>query len=237
LTVSIFLLIAFVINETKVKYPLVPLRIFRIRNVTGGNLIMLPIVAGALGQGFFLTLYLQNILNYTPVQTGLSFLPVPIIIGYISRKAPSLIEKYGFKPLLIAGTSITTIAVFMFSFLTVESTYLINILPAFLLMAVGFGLSFVSITVAATAGVPADESGLASGLINTSQQIGGALGLAILAVVATTAIATAQASGQTLVQASLYGYQQVFVWAAGMMLSAILVAIFVIQVPPAPTKK
>lgn len=231
LGISVALIIAFLFNETRVKHPLVPLSIFKIRNVSGGNLIMLPIVAGALGQGFFLTLYLQNILHYTPVQTGLSFLPVPIIIGFISRKAPKLIGRFGFKPLLIAGTIMTTIAVFLFSFLTEESTYMLNILPAFLLMAVGFGLSFVSITVAATSGVASDESGLASGLINTSQQIGGALGLAVLAVVASTATESARASGLSLGQASLYGYQQVFLYASAMMIISILVAIFVIQVP------
>jgi EmrB/QacA subfamily drug resistance transporter len=231
LITSVVLLVIFVVNETKVKHPLVPLSIFRIRNVTGGNLIMLPIVAGALGQWFFLTLYIQNTLQYTPVQTGLSFLPIPIIIGAISINAPKLIRRFGFKPLLIAGTSMTTLGVALFSFLTPESSYVLHLLPGFIIMAIGFGLSFVSITVAATSGVPHHEAGLASGLLNTAQQIGGALGLAVLAVVAHAATTAAQASGQSLAQATMYGYQQVFIVAASLMLISVIISIFVIEVP------
>lgn len=228
---GIILLALFIVNETKAKHPLVPLGIFKNRNLSGGNLIMLPVVAGALGQGFFLTLYIQNILHYSPVQTGLSFLPVPIIIGIISFNAPKFLDRFGVKPLLVTGTILVTLGVFLFSFLNENSSYMLHLLPAYIIMAIGFGLSFISVTIAATAGVPHNQAGLASGLLNTSQQVGGALGLAVLTVIANTATESARASGLSQGLSSLYGYQQVFLWASVMMLVSVFIAWFVIQVP------
>lgn len=231
LGVSIVLIAAFLFNETKSKHPLVPLSIFRIRNVVGGNLIMVPVVAGALGQFFFLSLYVQNVLHYSPVLSGLAFLPVPIIIGVISYNTPRFLGKFGFKPLAIVGTGLITLGIFVISFLGSGSSYWLHMFPAFLILAVGFGISFVAITVAATSGVPADKSGLASGLISTSQQIGGALGLAILAVVATTTTTAALAAGKGQELATVAGYQQAFLTAAGLIFIAWLVSIFIIQTP------
>lgn len=228
---SIVLLTVFIFNETKAKHPLVPLGIFKNRNLSGGNLIMLPIVAGALGQFFFLTLYIQNILEYSPVLTGLSFLPVPLIIGTLSYNAPKLLQRFNVKYLLITGTICVTLGVFLFSFLNENSSYWTHLLPAFIIMALGFGLSFVSITVAATNGIPPHEAGLASGLLNTSQQVGGALGLAVLSVVAHNVTAGALSAGQTAEAANLLGYQRVFLTASAMMLLSIFIAIFVIQSP------
>src|SRR5882724_7025742 len=134
LGLSVILLVSFIVNESKVTHPLVPLSIFRIRNVTGGNLIMLPIVAGALGQFFFLSLYVQNVLRYSPVVSGLCFLPIPIIIGIISYQAPKLLSKFGFKPLAIVGISLATLGVFILSFLDIGSSYWLHMLPAFVLL-------------------------------------------------------------------------------------------------------
>lgn len=229
--ISIAMITGFLFNETKAKHPLVPLSIFRIRNVSGGNLIMLPVVAGALGMFFFCSLYVQNILKFSPVQSGLSFLPVPVIIGIVSFQAPKLLGKFGFKNLAIAGIAMTTLGTFIMSFLSIDSSYLFHMLPAFLILAFGFGISFVAITVASTSGIPGEEAGLASGLINTSQQIGGALGLAILAVIAANATNSALASGQTTEMASMIGYQKAFLTASGLMFLALLIAIFVIETP------
>lgn len=231
--ISIAMIAAFIFNETKSKHPLVPLSIFKIRNVTGGNLIMLPVVAGALGMFFFCSLYVQDILKFTPVQSGLAFLPVPVLIGIISFQAPKLLMKFGFKNLAIAGITLTTTGTFIMSLLNVDSSYLFHMLPAFLVLASGFGISFVAITVASTSGIPGDEAGLASGLINTSQQIGGALGLAILAVISANATGTALSAGQTMEMASMAGYQRAFLTASGLMFIALLIAIFVIQTPKA----
>ncbi len=229
--VSIAMIAAFIFNETKSKHPLVPLSIFKIRNVSGGNLMMMPIVAGALGMFFFCSLYVQEILKFSPVQSGLAFLPVPILIGIISFQAPKLLMKFGFKKLAIAGIALTTTGTFIMSLLNVDSSYLFHMLPAFLVLASGFGVSFVAITVAATSGVPGHEAGLASGLVNTSQQIGGALGLAILAVVAHSATVAAYASGVSMEAASMAGYQRAFLTASGLMFLALLIAIFVIKSP------
>ena len=228
---SFVLLIAFLFNENRAKHPLVPLSIFRIRNVTGGNLIMLPIVAGALGMFYFLSLYVQNIQHYSPVVSGLCFLPTPIIIGLISIKAPQLLKKFGLKPLAIAGIALAAIGVFWISFLNVESSYWTHVFAPLVVMAIGFGISFVALTVIATSGVSDDESGLASGLINTAQQIGGALGLAVLAVVANSTTLADRAIGKNLVAATVHGYQLAFLCSAGLMIFALLITIFVIRIP------
>lgn len=230
-SISFVLLVAFLFNETKVKQPLVPLGIFRIRNVVGANLIMLPIVAGALGQFFFLSLYVQNVLQYSPVLSGLSFLPIPLIIGTISYNAPKFMSKFGFKPLMVIGISLVTLGVFLISLLGSTASYWLQMFPAFVILATGFGLSFLSITVAATSGVAHNQAGLASGLINTSQQIGGALGLAILAVVAHNSTVQATSAGKNVIEANVIGYQHAFLTAAVLIFIALLIAIFVIRTP------
>jgi predicted MFS family arabinose efflux permease len=228
---SAALLGLFIWNETRVKHPLVPLSIFRLRNVTGGNLVMLPVVAGALGMFFFLSLFIQNVLGYEPSLTGLAFLPIPVIIGFVSYNAPKLLMRFGFKPLLVGGVALVTFATFLMSFIGTGTSYWTQLLPIFLILATGFGISFVAITVASTAGVPLDEAGLASGLINTSQQIGSALGLAILAVVASAATKAALATGQAATAAAVIGYQRAFLTAAALMTIALLIGIFVIRTP------
>lgn len=234
--ISFAMIAAFLFNETKSKHPLVPLSIFKIRNVSGGNLIMLPVVAGALGMFFFCSLYVQDILKFSPVQSGIAFLPVPILIGAISFQAPRLLMRFGFKKLAVAGITLTTTGTFIMSLLNTGSSYLFHMLPAFLILACGFGISFVAITVAATSGIAGEKAGLASGLINTSQQIGGALGLAILAVVASSVTSAALASGMSMEMASMVGYQRAFLTASGLMFLALLIAIFVIKTPKAGKK-
>jgi EmrB/QacA subfamily drug resistance transporter len=226
----VVLILAFIFNESRVAHPLMPLSIFRIRNVAGANLMMLPVIAGALGMFFFASLFIQNVLHASPLLTGLYFLPVPVIIGVVSYQAPRLLSKYGFKPLLVGGTAVATLGVYLMSFIGANSSY-VSILPVFVILALGFGILFVAVVVAATAGVPADEAGLASGLINTSQQIGGALGLAILAVVAQEATLAALAHGSNPIAASVLGYQRAFLTGAALMAVALLIAIFIIRTP------
>lgn len=228
---SLMLLVAFLINENRSKHPLVPLSIFRIRNVSGANLVMLPVMAGALGTFYFMSLYVQNVLHYSPVISGIAFLPLPVVIGVLSYQAPKLLMKYGFKSLMVSGIALITIGTFLLSFVSADSSYWINLLPPFLILATGFGISFIAIAVAATAGVPGSEAGLSSGLINTSQQIGGALGLAILAVVASAVTTSGMNDGLSLAQASVEGYQQAFLWAAILMVISLIIAIFVIHTP------
>lgn len=228
---STVLLIAFIVNESKAKHPLMPLSIFKIRNVSAANLMMVPVMAGLMGMFFFVSLYVQGTLQYSPVMTGLSFLPIPIIIGVTSTYAPRLVGKVGFRPLLIAGTSLLTIGTFLLSFVTPEGTYFANVLPGLLVMAFGAGVTFVSVSVAATSGVPSHEAGLASGLLSTSQQMGGALGLAILSGVASAAATASLASGavHSATHASVAGYRAAFLVAAILTGVALLIALFVIR--------
>lgn len=232
LVASIGLLAAFVWNESRAPHPLVPLSIFKIRNVVGGNLVMLPIVAGGLGSFFFCSLYVQNVLGYSPIMSGLAFLPIPIIIGLVSTRAPRLLGKFGFKKMLLAGTTFVGLGMLNMGFLTESSSYFVNLLPGFVLLGVGMGLSFVAVTVAATAGVPGQQAGLASGLINTSNQVGAALGIAVLAVIAAGVTTNALAAGNiSETAAALLGYKYSFFTAAGLLAIALLVTIFVIREP------
>lgn len=183
---SIALIVFFIVNEMRAKNPLVPLNIFKIRNVTASNLVQLPITAGMYSVFFFTSLYVQTVLHYSPVKTGLSFLVIPFVIGLSATTVPRLIKRVGFKPILIVAPLITAMALFLLAHVRVQGDYVHDILPGFILMGLGMGATFVSLTIAATSGVPKHRSGLASGLLNTSQQIGGALGLAILTGVATS---------------------------------------------------
>lgn len=230
---SAVLLASFIFNESKVKHPLMPLSIFKIRNVSGANLMMVPVTAGMMGMFFFASLYIQGILQYSPVETGLAFLPVPVVIAISATIASRFVGKIGFKPLLMLGSSLLTVGIFYLSLITLDGTYVANVLPGLLIMGLGGGMTFVSISVAATSGVPGHEAGLASGLVSTSQQMGGALGLAILSGVATSAITAAITNGTATSQAaaSVTGYDAAFRAAAIFTLFALLVAVLIIRQP------
>ncbi len=231
LAISLILLVGFIYNESRVKFPLAPLSIFRNRSVSGGNLIMLLVVGGSIGVGYFSSLYVQNVLHYSPAQSGLSFLPIPIIIGLISTRAPRLLSRFGVKQLLVVGIALMALSVFLLSLSNTASTYVTHLLPAFLILAIGDGFAFVAGTVAATSGVRAEESGLASGLVNTAEQVGGALGLAILVWVAASVTASSVAIGQDVLQANMHGYQAAFLVSAGMLIAALGTTIIVIREP------
>lgn len=223
------LMAGFIWYESHTKHPLMPLSIFKIRNVTGANLMMAPIYAALLGVFFIVTLYMQSILHYTPVQTGLAFLPMPVVLGYMSTRTPKLVGKYGFKRFLIIGPALVGVALLWLSRMPVSGGYLLHLLPALLLMPVGMGLTFMPIIAAATSGVPAHEAGLASGLITTSQQMGGALGLAVLSGVAATA--TAHVTGLAPAAALVHGYDRSLFVAALFMAFAVILAVSVIRQP------
>jgi predicted MFS family arabinose efflux permease len=232
---SALLIAFFIFNELSTRRPLVPLSIFRIRNVTGANLAQMPIVAGMFSTFFFITLYAQQVLHYSPVKTGLCFLAVPVTIAIAATNVPRLIQKIGFKPILMVGPLFVAAALYWFAQVRVEGNYLHDLLPGFILMGLGMGMNFIAITVAATSGVPPRESGLASGILNTSQQIGGALGLAIL-----TGIATSSATNYiknlntkpdklTPLAAQVQGFHTAFYVGACFMIAASIIAAVVIK--------
>jgi EmrB/QacA subfamily drug resistance transporter len=222
------LLGAFLFNESRVRHPLMPLSIFKIRNVTGANLIMVPVTAAMLGTFFLVTLYVQEILHFSPVMSGLSFLPFPVVLGFMSTRIPKLVSRYGYRRFLIAGPIIVGIALFWLSRLPLDGTYFFGLLPAFLLMPIGMGMTIMPTMAAATSGVPAHEAGLASGLISTSQQMGSALGLSVLSGIAASAAAASYVGGSA---AAVAGYHVAFLVAVGFALAASAVAFGIIRQP------
>jgi EmrB/QacA subfamily drug resistance transporter len=229
LATAIALLAGFILNESKVKRPLMPLSIFKVRNVRGANLIMAPLYATMLGSFFLTTLYLQNIMHLSPVLTGLSFLPFPSILAFMSTRMPKLVQKYGFKRFLVIGPLFIVAGLLWLSRLHTGSDYLSGILPGFILMPLGVGMTMMPTIAAATSGVPANEAGVAAGLISTSQQMGGALGLSILSGVAASATAGAVHLGAA--RAAVHGYHIAYLVDAVFVAMAALVAIFIIRAP------
>jgi EmrB/QacA subfamily drug resistance transporter len=177
-------LVLFVENELHHRDPLVPLSIFRINGLGFANVTQLTAFAGFLGLFFFLTLYMQEVLGYSPIKAGLAYLPLCGVIAVSAGISSQLLSRIGTRPVIIAGAIIASGGLFWLSHLSVHASYLTDVLPGMLVLSAGFGPVFVGTATAANAGVPADKAGLAAALLNASQQIGGALGLAIFTAVA-----------------------------------------------------
>jgi EmrB/QacA subfamily drug resistance transporter len=183
LAVAAALIVAFVAIERRSKAPLVPFRIFRLRTLTGANVVGLLVGASLFSMFFFISLYMQQVLGYSAIKAGLSYLPLALSIIVAAGIASQLVTKVGFKPVLAAGMVFIGVGLLWFSQISPDGSFATDILGPSLFAAVGLGFAFVPVTIAAVSGVPDQEAGLASGLINTSQQIGGALGLAILSAI------------------------------------------------------
>lgn len=229
LSAAAVLLAGFIANESRAKRPLMPLSIFKVRNVRGANMIMAPLYAAMLGSFFLLTLYIQGVMHLSPLLTGLSFLPFPVTLAVMSTRMPKLVARYGFKRFLVTGPMVIATGLLWASQLHAGSSYWTGILPAALLMPLGIGMTMMPTIAAATSGVPSHESGIASGLITTSQQMGGALGLSILSGIAASVAATNIHLGIT--GAEIKGYHTAFLVAVGFMVLASLTALLVIRVP------
>jgi len=186
LALAAVLLVSFVFIERRSAEPLVRLSIFSVRTVRGANIAMFVVAAGLFAQFFFNTLYVQRVLGYSPLEAGLAFLPFTagIIIG--AGLSQGLLPRVGARELPVIGLALATIGMLLFLRLTPDGTYLTDLLPGIMLASIGMGLTFVPVTLIATSGIPDGDAGLASGLFNTSQQIGGALGLAVLSTIATS---------------------------------------------------
>lgn len=224
---AIALLAVFVWNESRTRHPLMPLSIFSIRNLTGANIMIAPISAGAFGMFFLNSLYIQGVLQYSPLLTGLSFLPFPIILGSLSQRMARGVTKYGYKPFLVAGPLITAASVAWLVRLPVHGNYWTDILPNVIFMPIGMAMTFMPLMVAATSGVKPNEAGLASGLINTSQQVGGAIGLSILISVASSATASHASLGQS--EALVYGYTSAFMVGSFFIVVATVLGFLIIR--------
>jgi MFS family permease len=207
---------AFLVIETRSHSPLVPLGFFRRRTLAGANLIGFGLGTTIFGMFFLLSLYMQIVLGFSALQTGVGYLAVALTAVVASGVAQALVTKLGVKPVLATGLALLGVGLVLFSQVSVDGSYVSDLLPGFLLVGVGLGFSFVPVSIAALAGVAGREAGLASGLINTSQQIGGALGLAILTTVSTTRTDNLTAAGQQpSLDALVSGYSVAFWVAAG----------------------
>ena len=238
---SVAALVAFLYNESRVKNPLMPLKIFRIRNLSGANALMFFMTAGMFSIFFFTTLYLQQVLGYSPVKTGFSFLIIPAIIAVVATTVPRLIQKIGYKPILAIAPLIVASGLFWLSYIPVDGTFWGDVAPGMMLLALGMGATFVSVTIAATSGVPHHESGLASGILNTAQQVGGALGLAVLTGIATSTATRyiqdlhASPTAHDIAAASVQGYHDGYLIASGFAVIAALIGLTVIRTQTAKT--
>jgi EmrB/QacA subfamily drug resistance transporter len=232
LAVSALLLAAFVAIELRSRAPLVPFRIFRMRTLTGANAVGLLVGASLFSMFFFISLYMQQVLGYSAIKSGFSYLPLALTIIVSAGIASQLVTRIGFKPVLVAGMGFIAAGLLWFSQVSVGGGYVQDVLGPSLLAAVGLGFSFVPTTIAAVSGVQEREAGLASGLINTSQQIGGALGLAVLATIANarTKDVIAQGGGPgTLPDALTEGFQAAFLGGACFALLGIVLALVLIR--------
>jgi EmrB/QacA subfamily drug resistance transporter len=226
---ALALLAAFVGWERRSAEPLVPFAIFRLRTVVGANIAGLILGTAIFAMFLMLTLYMQQVLHYSPMKTGVAYLAVAGTAIFWSALAAQLVTRVGVKPVLVAGMTALSAGLIYFTQISPDGSYLGDLLPGFLLVAVGLGFSFVPISIAALAGVQPAEAGLASGLINMSQQIGGALGIAALSAIATSTTNNSIVSGTARATALTDGFQAAFIGAAAVALAGILVALLVVR--------
>jgi len=219
------LLAAFVATEATARNPLLPLDIFRVRGLAAADITQLIAFAGFVAIFFFLTLYMQNVLGYSPIKTGAAYLPLCFAIGVFAGITGQLIGKVGTRPLIVSGALITSAGVFMLSRIPVHGSYVSDLLPGLLVVSVGIAGVFVATITAANDGVPADKAGLAAGLLNASQQLGGALGLAIYSAIATARTTHLLAHHASPAHAQTSGFSRALLTGSILLFVAALVAV------------
>ncbi|HWI70882.1 MAG TPA: DHA2 family efflux MFS transporter permease subunit [Baekduia sp.] len=227
---SIGMLVAFVLREATAKTPLVPLRIFRSRNISGANLIQVFAVAGMFGMFFMGTLYMQRVLKYDALQIGLAFLPATLTMGGLSLGyTDKLIMRFGARNVLVPGLVLVCAGLAWFTQISADGSYFADVFPAIVVFGIGGGTAFPALMTLAMTGVEPQDAGLASGLVNTTAQVGGAVGLAVLATLSATHSEKLTNDGKPLAEALTGGYQLAFVVGLGLAAAAVLVALLVIQ--------
>ncbi|GAA5095597.1 MFS transporter [Nocardia iowensis] len=231
---SLVLLAGFVAREATAKTPLMPLKIFRSRNLSGANVIQVVTVAGMFGMFFMGSLYLKQVLGYEPMQLGLAFFPVAAIMGLLSvRYSEGLVMKFGPRKVLIPGLSLILAALLWLTQAPVDGSYLLHIFGPMVLFGTGAGLAFPALMNLAMSGVEPDEAGLASGLANTTMQVGGALGLAVLATLSASKTADLMAAGTPANEALTSGFQLAFWIGAALVVAALVAAVVILKSVPA----
>ena len=232
------LLVAFVVIELRSKSPLLPLRIFRLRTLTGANAAMAIVGAVAFSEFFVLSLYLQNVLHYSAVQSGVAFVGFALSVVVISNVAQAVVGRFGVRPTLMLGLLASAASVAWLTRLPLDGHYFWDLFPAFVLGGAGMGLSFVPITIGGLAGIERSDAGVASGLINTSRQIGGALGIAAVSAIAATATrsyADAHAAvTATSAPALDHGFQTALYVLTGLLLAGAAIVLTLMRPTPQP---
>jgi EmrB/QacA subfamily drug resistance transporter len=238
--ISIALLVGFVLRQARVANPLIPLRLFRSAQVSGANIVQSLMVIGLFGMFFLGALYMQQILGYDALQVGLAYLPLTIVMGTMSfRFTGQLNLKYGAQTTLIPAMVFVGAGLLLLARTPIDATYVVDLLPAMILLGLGTGLGFPSLMTLAMSGATERDAGLASGLVNTSVQVGGAVGLAVLATLATERTERLVGEGEPLAEALNSGYHLAYVIGAVLIVVAIVVAATVLrarlpEVAPAP---
>ncbi|WP_067455539.1 MFS transporter [Actinomadura macra] len=222
---AVVLLLAFLVNEQRGRNPLLPLSIFRIRGLAAADVAMLVAVAGIGSMFFFLSLYMVNVLGYSPLKTGSAYLPLCAGVAVAAGITAQLLTRVGTRPLIIAGLLLGGGGVYLLSRIPVDGSYLTDLLPGLLISSVGLGMAFVAITTAANANVPSDRAGLAAALLNASQQLGGALGLAIFSALATSRTNAMIADRRPMPEALTSGFARALLASSLFLVAAAIVAI------------
>jgi MFS family permease len=235
LALGIALLVAFAVREAVAGTPLVPLRVFRSRGLTGANLAQLLSAAGMFGMFFIGVLYLQHVLGYDALRIGLAFLPITVVMGWLSlRWSSRLITRFGARPLVVAGLALVAVGLALFARVPVDGHYPTDVLPSMALLGFGAGLAFPALAALGMADATPEDAGLASGVFNTTAQAGSALGLALLATLSASRSAGLRGAGVPELLAQTGGYRVALVVAALLVAAALVVTLTVIRVSPAP---
>jgi EmrB/QacA subfamily drug resistance transporter len=228
LAVAVVLLAAFAVIELRIAAaPLVPFGLLRARAVAGANIVMLLVGAAFFSMWYFLSLYFQDVLGYSALRAGLAFIPMALVIIVGAQASPRLLPKIGIRPLLAAGMLLAAAGFGGLAFVPARASYLSHVLGPSCVVALALGLLFTPLATAATAGVPIHQAGLASGVLNTSRQIGGSIGLAALATVAVARTRNALASGHAVASALAAGYDRAFVIAAILSLVGLICSLLI----------
>src|SRR5215218_8978771 len=225
LTGALVLLAAFVINEQRARNPLLPLSIFRVKGLAAADTTQLVAFAGLLSMFFFLTLYMQNVLGYSPIQAGAAYLPLTFGVIVSAGASSQLVPRLGTRPVIVVGALISSAGVYWLSCIPVDGSYVADLLPGLIITSLGLGAMFVAVLTAANAGVAEGESGLAAALLNASQQVGGALGLAIFTAIATSRTGDLLARHAPVSEALTSGFQRALLASSVFFLAAAFVAL------------
>src|SRR3954463_10029733 len=229
---TVALVVGFVVREATAATPLMPLRIFKLRNVTGANIVQTLGTAGMFGMFFLGSLYLQGVLGYGALEIGLAFLPTCVVMGVLSlRYSEAIITRFGAQASVLVGLGIIAVAMLLFAHAPVDGSYVRDVLPATALMGLGAGAAFPALMGLAMQNVAPQEAGLASGLVNTTAEAGGALGLAVLATLSTARAGHLLAAGKPTAVAMTGGYHLAFLVGAGLVVAAIVVGAVMLRTP------